>query len=211
MLGRGSAVKPAAASLREDSRGAGVYTGGDPAPERRRRPPSTEIPMRVLSTLVALFPILLAQGCAEMHPAGEYYPELQRMLDQFRVEQQNFAQTEPQTHWSFPGAGDVTVREISLDGYPGNTYVRCRFLYQNTTGKPVNRSWVSLDVLDAEGQMVSSQVSVLIIPVPMPIAAGSYFADELRTQTRGAHLRPGWSWRITCRSEFEQPEEVEGR
>lgn len=159
--------------------------------------------MRRFPCLAALSLALLLPSCAQVQPDEDYYPELQLALDQFRVEQQNFARAEHQRYWSFPTHGDVTVRSIALEGYPGNTYVRCKFTYQNTTGQPVSRSFVSLDVLDAEGHMVSSQVSVLIVPVPIPIAAGSYFCDELRTQTRGAHLRPGWSWRITCKSEFE--------
>jgi len=66
----------------------------------------------------------------------------------------------------------------------------------------VSRSLVSLDVLDAAGRMVASQVSVCIFPTPREIYDGTFYADELRTQTHNVHLQPGWSWRITCKSEF---------
>jgi hypothetical protein len=154
--------------------------------------------------------LLVFAGCALTTGSVEapIYPQKQQALDDFKVEQHRFNSKVvlPRT-FEFPGQGTVTVRELSLDGYPDNSYVRCRFHYQNTTGKNVVRSLVSLDVLDAHGKMVASQISVLIIPVPIPIAHGSYFADELRTPTRDAHLQPGWSWRLTCRSEFEEPEQ----
>ena len=44
------------------------------------------------------------------------------------------------------------------------------------------------------------------MPVPVPIARGSFFSDELRTQTFGAHLEPGWTWRIRCTSQLEEEE-----
>jgi hypothetical protein len=69
------------------------------------------------------------------------------------------------------------------------------------------QTWVSLDVLDASGRLVSSQACNCIIPVPMPIARGSYYSDELRTPTYDAHLQPGWSWRIRCNSMLEQADE----
>ncbi|GAB4147133.1 MAG: hypothetical protein Fur0037_15280 [Planctomycetota bacterium] len=166
--------------------------------------------MRPLATSSTALAAFLA-SCVHVDRGSSYYPELQRALDAFRAEQRAFAESRPKTVWEFPGAGTVTVREVSLDGYPGNSYVRCKFLYRNTTRKPVSRVWVSLDVLDAEGKLVASQSSLLIVPIPIPIAKGSYFADELRTQTRGAHLRPGWSWRLACKAEFLPPEDEEGQ
>lgn len=158
--------------------------------------------------LAAVLPLLLATACAT--PVRIERPEhvLEVELRDFQRHQQVFREqnTAPQ-EFDFPGQGRVTVRQISLDGYPGNAYVRCRFHYQNRTDKPVVQSWVSLDVLDGEGRLVASQASICIIPTPMPIARGSYFADELRTQTFDAHLQPGWSWRIRCTSQLEEEEE----
>ena len=114
--------------------------------------------------------------------------------------------TTPQV-FDFPGQGRVTVREISLDGFPGSAYLRCRFHFQNRSEKPIVQTWVSLDVLDAEGRMVGSQATVCIVPHPIAIARGAYFADELRTQTFDAHLQPGWSWRIRCASQMEEEDE----
>jgi hypothetical protein len=68
------------------------------------------------------------------------------------------------------------------------------------------RSLVSLDVLDADGQLVASQVSVCIFPTPRAIHSGTFFADELRTQTLDAHVREGWTWRMTCKTEFMDEE-----
>ncbi len=101
----------------------------------------------------------------------------------------------------------MTVREISLDGFPGGTYLRCRFHYQNRTDKPVVQAWVSLDVLDAEKNPVATQTAHCIVPIPVPIARGSYYSDELRPPTFGVHLQPGWSWRIRCVADLEQPDE----
>ena len=101
----------------------------------------------------------------------------------------------------------MIVRELALEGYFGNIYVRSKFHFKNASHRNIRCCWVSLDVLDAKGTMVSSQVSVLITPVATAIpSGGTYFADELRTQTRDAHLQPGWSWRITCKAEFEDEE-----
>jgi hypothetical protein len=145
-------------------------------------------------------------GCANQENTLSAYPELKHALEEFQIEQARFYSQNPTPiTYEFADAGRVTVRDISLDGYPGNTYVRAKFHYQNTTGKPVVRALVSLDVLDADKQMVASKVSVLIVPVAVPIASGAYFADELSTLTMNAHLHPGWSWRITCRAQFEEP------
>ena len=150
----------------------------------------------------------LAAACAT--PVGTERPEhsLQLELREFQGLQQVFReQNTTPIDFDFPDDGRVTVREVSLDGWPGSAYVRCRFHYQNRTEKPVVQSWVVLDVLDAEGRLVASQASVCIVPHPIAIARGSYFADELRTQTFGAHLQPEWSWRIRCFSQLEEDEE----
>src|SRR5439155_23164711 len=114
--------------------------------------------------------LTLDTGTDERSP----YPDLRAAMRELQGEQRRFAAATalPQV-LDFPGQGRVTIRQLSLDGYPGNTYVRCRFHYQNNTGKPVLRSLVSLDVLDAEGRMVASQVSVLIFPSVRAIYEGT--------------------------------------
>lgn len=153
-------------------------------------------------------PLLLAVACASPghterreHPHELELRELQQAQQLFR--EQN---TVPQV-FDFEGHGRVTVREISLDGFPGGTYLRCRFHYQNRTDKPVVQAWVSLDVLDAEKNPVATQTAHCIVPIPVPIARGSYYSDELRPPTFGVHLQPGWSWRIRCVADLEQPDE----
>ncbi len=107
----------------------------------------------------------------------------------------------------FEGAGRVTVLDASLDGYPGNAYVRCRFQYQNRTARPVVQAWVSLDVLDADGDVVDTRTSCLILPTATAIQRGSYFVDELRTPTLDAHKQEGWSWRLRCEAQLETADE----
>lgn len=158
--------------------------------------------MRRLLLCLSLVPLA---GCANQDHAFSAYPELKQALSDFQVEQARFYAANPTpVTYEFADAGRVTVRDISLDGWPGSATVRARVAYQNTTGRPVVRAWVSLDVLDPEKHMVASKVTVMIVPIPVPIANGAYFADELTTQTLDAHLQPGWSWRITCRAEFEE-------
>jgi len=141
--------------------------------------------------------------------------EIERPEHTLQVELREFQQAQRvfrehnigSTVLDFPDHGRVTVREITLDGFPGHAYLRCRFHYQNRTPKPVVQAWVSLDVLDASGQIVSTQSCHCIVPVPIPIERGSYYSDELRTPTYNAHLKEGWSWRIRCVSDLEQDEE----
>jgi hypothetical protein len=153
-------------------------------------------------------PLLLAVACATPAPTERPAHVLESELRQLQALQQVFrAQNTTPIDFDFPADGRVTVREISLDGWPGSTYLRCRFHYQNRTEKPVVQAWVSLDVLDGEGRMVSSQACNCVIPVPIPIARGSYYSDELRTPTYDAHLQPGWSWRIRCQAVLETDEE----
>jgi hypothetical protein len=109
--------------------------------------------------------------------------------------------------FDFEGHGRVTVREISLDGFPGHSYVRCRFHYQNRTAKPVVQSWISLDVLDADGRVVSTQSCHMVMPTSTAIDRGAYYSDELRTPTYDAHLQPGWKWQIRCQADLQEPEE----
>ena len=153
---------------------------------------------------------LLAGACTvPSHPASAY-PELNRALEDLQTEKQPLQASTPlPKKFDFPGNGRVTVRQVSLDGYPGNTYVRARWSYQNNTGRPVLRALVGLDVLDAEGRVVASKVSVCIFPSPRPIYNGTFYADELRTQTLDVHTQPGWSWRMTCRTEYlDEPEDM---
>ncbi|MBL9079366.1 MAG: hypothetical protein JNL08_17830 [Planctomycetes bacterium] len=142
-----------------------------------------------------------AHGAPAEHALESELRELQQIQQVFR--EQNTAPIE----FDFPADGRVTVREVSLDGWPGGEYVRCRFHYQNRTDKPVVQAWVWLDVLSADGHLVSTQACNCIIPVPIPIARGSYYSDELRTPTYGAHLQPGWSWRIRCSAVLETADE----
>lgn len=161
-------------------------------------------PRRTLKIL----PLLLAGACATPVTIDSPNHALRTELLDFQVAQQVFREQNMGTHeFDFEGHGRVRVNEITLDGFPGSTYLRCRFEYQNRTKKPVVQTWVSLDVLDADGRLVSSQSAHLIVPVPMPIARGSYFAEELRTPTYDAHLKEGWTWRVRCVSDLETEDE----
>ena len=163
--------------------------------------------MNARRILVAL-PLLLATACATpvRVETGEHVLEAE--LREFQEAQRVFREQNTGTHqFDFEGHGRVTVRSITLEGFPGGTYLKCRFHYQNRTKKPVVQSWVSLDVLDAEGRMISTQSCHLVVPVPVPIARGSYYADELRTPTYDIHLQEGWTWRIRCVSDLEAEEE----
>ena len=153
-------------------------------------------------------PLLLSAACATPVTVTPTDHALKAELQHFKSTQQVFREQNSGVHkFDFEGHGRVTVREITLDGFPGSTYLKCRFHYQNRTRKPVVQSWVSLDVLDAEGRIVSTQSCHLIVPVPIPIARGSYYSDELRTPTYDAHMKEGWSWRIRCVSDLEAEEE----
>jgi len=166
--------------------------------------------MNARHTLTALPLLLLATACATPvaveTPAGEH--QLEAELRVFQEAQQVFREKNMGTHqFDFEGHGRVTVREILLDGFPGNSYLKCRFHYQNRTKKPVVQSWVSLDVLDSEGRIRWSTSCHLIMPTATAIGRGSYYADELRTPTGDVHLEEGWTWRIRCESDLEKPEE----
>ncbi len=167
------------------------------------------MPIRSLAAFVLL--VLLPNACSTAtakDEEGTAYPALVASMQTLQDEQKRFTASNqlPQT-LDFDRNGRVTIRQLSLDGYPGNTYVRARFHYQNNTGRPVLRALISLDVLDARGEMVASQVSVCIFPTPRAIHDGTFFADELRTQTHGAHEISGWTWRLTCKAEFMESED----
>jgi hypothetical protein len=107
------------------------------------------------------------------HAAEAELRQFQQSQDLFR--QQN---TVPMV-FDFAGHGRVTVREITMDGFPGNTYLRCRFHYQNRTDKPVVQAFVSLDIVDAENRVRSSQTCHCIIPFPEPMERGAWYAARL--------------------------------
>lgn len=155
-----------------------------------------------LALLLAACATPVQDGYSRAHTSPELR-ELQACQRVFR--EQN---TVPQI-FDFEGHGRVSVREISLDGFPGDTYLRCRFDYQNRTDEPIVQAWVLLDVLASDGRLVSSQGVACMIPVPYPIARGSYVSDELRTRTHGVHLEPGWSWRIRCVAERQQDDPLD--
>lgn len=165
-------------------------------------------PLALSALSACLSACLFAGACATTSskpPAG--WSRLHE-LQEFQLLQAVFREQYSGRHvFDFEGHGRVTVREISLDGFPGHSYVRCRFHYQNRTAAPVMQAWVSLDVLDADGQVAGTQTVRLVMPTSTAIARGSYFSEELRTMTNGAHLRPGWTWRLRCVSDAEEADE----
>jgi hypothetical protein len=151
---------------------------------------------------------LVVAACATPVADGSSAAARQLELREFQRAQQVFREENSGSfQFDFPGHGRVTVREITLDGFPGSTYLLCRFHYQNRTEQPVVQTWVSLDVLDAENNVAGSQTCHCIVPVPIPIAREAYYSDELRVDTGGVHLKPGWKWRIRCVSDLEQADE----
>lgn len=181
------------------------------APSRNLTPSGVLMTKRFALTPLFCF---LSAACATgsgSDSEGTAYPALLASMQNLEAEQKRFAATTelPQT-LDFGKDGRVVVRQLALDGYPGNTYVRCRFHFQNNTGRPVLRAVISLDVLDSKGELVASQSSVCIFPTPRAIHDGTFFADELRTQTHGVHEAAGWSWRLTCRTEFLDEDEEGG-
>jgi hypothetical protein len=151
--------------------------------------------------------VLLAACSAPPAPPQETPPQLVELREFQHIQSVFRAQYSSRQTLDFEDQGRVTVLAVSLDGFPGNTYVRCRFQYQNRTNRPVVQAWISLDVLDAEGDPVDTRTCVAILPTASPIARGSYYVDELMTPTLDAHLRPGWSWRIRCAAQQQSPEE----
>lgn len=157
----------------------------------------------------ALLPLSLFAACAAPapRPAASAAPQVQELRELQHIQDVFRAQYTTRQALDFDGHGRVTVLDVSLDGFPGNTYVRCRFQYQNRTAKPIVQAWVSLDVLDADGDPVDTRTACLILPTASPIARGSYYVDELRTPTLDAHLRPGWSWRLRCSAQVQAADE----
>ena len=165
--------------------------------------------------LLAIPLISLAASCASSYHRDGYdygssesaqhrFAELRTLQDA----QQVFSEQNRGSHqFDFKGHGRVTVREILLEGYPGNVYLKCRYHYQNRTDKAVVQSYVSLDALDKNGNLIASSTQRLIVPVPIAIARGAHIAHELRTQIPMQLLEPGWTWRIRCEAEKEMPEE----
>lgn len=156
-----------------------------------------------MTSLRPIVPVLamVAAACASPAPTHRGEHVLETELRAFQTQQMVFReQNTTPIVFDFPEDGSVTVREVTLDGWPGSAYVRCRFHYQNRTATPIVQAWVSLDVLDAQGRLVSTQSCNCILPVPMPLARGSYYSNELRAPTYDAHLEPGWSWRIRCQA-----------
>ncbi len=155
---------------------------------------------------LVLASFLVAAACATTDDNRPLVHPLELELREFQQRQEVFrAQNIGPFDFEFADHGRVTVREILLDGFPGHTYLKCRFHYQNRTKAPVMQAWVSLDVLDAQERVVSTQSCHLI--VPFAIGRGAYYSDELRTPTYTAHLKPGWSWRIRCHADLETEEE----
>jgi hypothetical protein len=161
-----------------------------------------------LKTSFVVSTFLFACACATSVEVGRTHDAREDELHEFQVLQGVFReQYSGRREFDFEGHGRITVREISLDGYPGNSYVRCRFHYQNRSKRPVMQAWVSLDVLDGANRVVGSQSCRLILPTSSAIERGAYFSEELRTPTYDAHLQPNWSWRIRLQTDAVPAEE----
>ncbi len=107
----------------------------------------------------------------------------------------------------FPGHGEITVRDWSLEGYPDKTYVRARFTYENTTGREVEWVRVWLTVMNADGDKVARKTAELFMPMGLPFRPGTLFGDELRTRTQDVHRdRRGWQWALGCEAVFTDGE-----
>ncbi len=156
-------------------------------------------------TLCSALPLLLAAACATRGSSDANDHLLHAELQVFQQAQQVFRAQNIGTHeFDFGEHGHVTVREITLDGFPGSTYLRCRFHFQNRTKEPLFQAYVSLDVLDPKGRIVSSQVCHCIMPTGSALGRGAYYSDELRTPTYLTHLQPGWSWQIRSHADPER-------
>jgi len=149
----------------------------------------------------------MLSACASPTPTPVSAPQVQELRHFERLQDVFRNQYTGRQTIDFVAAGRVTVLEAALDGYPGNAYVRCRFQYQNRTARPVVQAWVSLDVLDANGDVINTRTSCLILPTATAIQRGSYFVDELRTPTLDAHKLEGWSWRLRCDAQLETADE----
>jgi hypothetical protein len=161
-----------------------------------------------LRTTLVVSAFLLASACATSVEVGRTPDSRQEDLREFQRLQEVFRERYSGQHqFDYEGHGRITVREISLDGYPGNSYVRCRFHYQNRSPRPVMQAWVSLDVLDGQKRVIGTQSCRLILPTASAIERGAYYSQELRTPTYGAHLDADWSWRIRLSTDAVPVEE----
>ena len=103
--------------------------------------------------------------------------------------------------FSFPGQGEVRVRDWWLEGGPGWEYVRAKFTYFNSTNVAMERVEVRLTVLDPDGNTVVATKLKLVHPWGAALAPGTMFSDEIKVPTEGAHLNlAGWHWTIGCRA-----------
>ena len=76
-----------------------------------------------MNRIAALSTILLAAACTAPHESLSAYPDLLVAMRELEAEQKRFAANVhvPEKR-EFPGHGQVTIRQLSLEGYPGNTY-----------------------------------------------------------------------------------------
>ena len=145
----------------------------------------------------------------EKHPADVWAEQRQQEWSDLNRQKGELAwQYDEPVSFSFPDAGKVTVRSWFLEGGPGWEYVRARFTYRNTTDTPMERVNVMLMVLDRNGETVAASRVRLTHPWGLPLMPGTFFMDEIRVPTSGAHRdTEGWHWTLECRG---LPDEVFG-
>jgi hypothetical protein len=151
----------------------------------------------------AVLPLVFVFGCAtsqEPMPASVAARERAwQELDRVKAElwERNFEPVE----FDLAGEGHVRVRQWFLEGGPGWEYVRARFTWQNTTGRPIDEAIVTLVVRNHDGTRQTAGKVRLVHPWGLTLNPGTFFAQEVRTQTHGIHWDPqGWTWEIQVKT-----------
>jgi len=155
-----------------------------------------------MKRLAVLVPLLLAvlPGCASGVPADPSPFAEQRMRDWVELHERKAEVADlafdPRV-FEVPGHGVVQVREWHLEGGPGWEYIRARFTYQNTTGKPIDEARITLIVENGDGSRATAGRLRLTHPLGRKLAPGMMFVDEIKTDTLGVHNdSAGWRWTV---------------
>ena len=150
-------------------------------------------------SLIALLPACIAPPI-ERSNAEEWVAQVQS--DWAALDQQKatvaWDSGAPKT-FVFPGTGEIEVRQWYLEGWPGNETVRVQFSYQNSTQQMMEDVKVVLTIFDREGNVAAASRVRLNHPWGLPLVPGTYFYDEIKVPTFGAHRDvEGWRWEVTC-------------
>ncbi|MEC7232261.1 MAG: hypothetical protein VXW31_04925 [Planctomycetota bacterium] len=158
-------------------------------------------PLDAASGLAAAIATLLAPACVAPPESPVELAQVEARYEAnartYRAEQARLsASTEFPVAFPFDGEGTLIVHRVELLGGPDRAYVRARFTYLNSTGRPVPIPTVHLLLHDGGGEVVETASRKLVRPLGTTFAHDNAYTGWIDADARRVYRSRTWTWSV---------------